>query len=245
MRKKYFVLIIVVGVILIVFGIMNLIFSNNGDSQNNRGANSNNIIKLPEPKYSGQMSVEEVLLNRRSVRSYSDESLSLQQVSQVLWAAYGVSDSEKHSSIDLKTTPSAGATYPLEVYLLSGDVKGLEPGLYKYNSANHSLQIHKHGDLRLSVSEAALNQRMLADAPASIIYNAVYERITQVYGQRGKERYVMMDLGHSAQNVYLQATAIGLATCAVGAFDDKKLKSIVSPPENEVVLYLMPIGYEK
>jgi len=199
-------------------------------------------ITLPAPSLKGTMSVEEALNTRRSERSYADNALSLQQVAQLLWAAYGVT-MVSSSGRQYKTAPSAGATYPLEIYLMAGKVTDLQPGLYRYLPEKHSLIKEQGGDLRHKVKNACLGQSMLNDAPVSIIFSAVYERTTEKYGKRGEERYVYMDLGHAAQNLYLQATALGLGTCAIGAFDDDQLQKVLQLPADEKVLYLMPVGY--
>jgi len=250
MKKKLLFTILIVSAGLLFFVFSNkVLFTYGNDKPNSKHYESekksetmDELISLPKPVYSGEMSVEEALLKRRSVRSYKDYKLSLQQVSQLLWAAYGISG-ELYGR-KLKTAPSAGATYPLELYLMAGNVDGLTSGLYKYNSEEHSLSLHLKSDIRSEVASACHGQKMLQEAPASIIFNAVYSRTTSRYGERGSERYVCMDLGHSAQNVYLQATAMGLATCAIGAFNDSKLKNIIKPVKEEVVLYLMPVGYE-
>lgn len=201
-------------------------------------------IQLPQPSYKGTMSVEEALLKRRSIRSYTNQPLSIEQVSQLLWAAYGVTKLSA-SGRSYKTAPSAGATYPLEIYVMIGNVVNLSAGIYKYNPEKHTIRLHKSGDLRKQIADASLGQTMLAQAPITIIYAAVYERTTSRYGNRGKERYVPMDVGHSAQNVYLQATAMGLATCAVGAFNDAELEKILQLQQNEEVIYLMPVGFPR
>lgn len=239
---------IIFGLVLIVFGVTNLLSSNDNDPKKLNKKTTNNmelqeVINLPEPVFSGEMSIEQGLKERRSHRNFSNKALSLQEVSQILWSAYGVSDAESFAGIKLKTAPSAGATYPLEIYLLAGNVDGLAPGLYKYHAEENKLELFLKGDIRKEVSEACLGQRMLNDAPATIIYNVVFERIAERYGDRGIERYVYMDIGHSSQNVYLQATALGMGTCAVGAFNDSQLEKVITPPEDEVVMYLMPFGY--
>lgn len=201
-----------------------------------------NEILLPAPILKGNMSVEEALLARRSIRSFANQSLTLQQVSQLLWATYGVTMTSG-SGREYKTAPSAGATYPLEIYLMAGNVENLSAGLYRYNPGKNSLKQELSGDIRKTVMNACLGQRMIEKAPASIVFSAVYERTMSRYGKRGEERYVCMDLGHAAQNTYLQATAMGLGTCAVGAFDDKLLQQALKLPDEEKVLYLMPVGY--
>jgi len=202
----------------------------------------NAMIKLPPPVLRGTMTLEESLERRRSVRSYKPDALTLAQVSQILWSAYGISDSTTYTRRKLRTAPSAGATYPLEIYLMVNNVEGLSPGLYKYVVDAHALTLHAKGDVSKAVAKACLEQMMLHQAPVSLIYAAVYERVVGRYGDRGADRYLCMDIGHSAQNVYLQATAMGLATCAIGAFDDEKLTAVIKPPVQEVLMYLLPVG---
>lgn len=246
-RRNYLIATaLIAGTVMLFFGINKFLFSNNDEKRNSEISKEvtmeDGYIRLPKPSLKGEMTVEESLQHRRSVRGYKSGSLSLNQVSQVLWAAYGISDSTTYSLRKLRTAPSAGATYPLEIYLMAGKVDGLVPGLYRYIPDHHYLQLYSQGDLRAQVAKACLAQMMLAEAPASLVYSAVYSRTVSRYGDRGAERYVCMDLGHSAQNVYLQATAIGLATCAIGAFNDEQLASIIKPPAEEKLLYLMPIG---
>ena len=202
-------------------------------------------VKLPEPRLTSDISVEEALLIRRSVREFKNEAITIQDVSQILWAAYGITEERSSPSFlrgGLRTAPSAGALYPLEIYLVAGKVTGLKAGIYKYFSQDHSLELVSEGDVRKDLAAAALDQEFLETAPASLMYSAVYSRTTQKYGNRGRERYVCMDLGHSAQNVYLQACALGLGTCAVGAFTDDMVSIVMQLPENEEPLYIMPIG---
>jgi SagB-type dehydrogenase family enzyme len=202
-------------------------------------------VKLPEPARKGSVSVEAALQARRSVRRYAVTGLSLAQVSQLLWAAYGVNKpvpevASLHGG--LRTAPSAGACYPLEVYVVAGKVDDLEPGIYRYEPATHELQQILAGDKRAELCEAAASQNGVRTAPASIVYSAVYERNTQRYGDRGRERYVCMDLGHSAENVYLQCATLGLGTCAIGAFFDDDVRQVMRLPRPEEPLYIMPVG---
>jgi SagB-type dehydrogenase family enzyme len=193
-------------------------------------------IMLPEPRHRSHVSVEEALRDRRSVRNYSSDSLTLADIAQLLWSAQGVSDAR-----DRRTAPSAGALYPLELYLVAGNVEALPAGVYQYRPARHTLSRVAVGDKRGGLARAALRQTCVRDAPAVIIMTAVYERTTWKYGDRGK-RYVHMESGHAAQNIYLQAVPLGLGTVTVGAFSDGKVKQILDLPENEVPLYLMPVG---
>jgi len=194
-------------------------------------------VKLPAPRLTGDTSIEETLAKRRSIRSYSDKNLSLTDVSQLLWAAQGVT-----SDMGFRTAPSAGALYPLEVYLVAGRVNGLESGVYRYRPATHSL-VHVSGaDRRDELSKAALSQPQVRDAAADIVIAAVYSRTTGKYGNRGI-RYVHIEVGHAAQNVYLQGVSLGIGTCAVGAFDDEEVGNILGLPANHEALYILSVGY--
>jgi SagB-type dehydrogenase family enzyme len=189
-------------------------------------------IILPKPKEKGLTSIEETLNKRRSVRDYKRGSLSLEQVSQLLWAASG-------RNIYRRTAPSAGATYPLETYLVAGDVEGLEPGVYHYSSSRHSLEMTKEQDIRKKLSQSALGQTMIGEAQASIIIAAEYDRTTGHYGQRGL-RYVHMEVGHVGQNVSLQAISLNLGSVMIGAFRDKEIQEVLGIKEEP--LYIIPVG---
>ena len=196
-------------------------------------------IKLPPPRYKGKLSVEEAIYRRRSIRRYKDVPLTLQEVSQLLWAGAGATIDGVTGAT--RAYPSAGATYPLELYLVAGKVEGLEAGLYHYDWRNHKLILLKRGDLRRELTGAALGQRMVRDAPISLVFTAVYTRTTRRYGERGKTRYVHMDMGHAGQNIHLQAEALDLGTVVIGAFRDEAVKSILGL-KNQEPLYIMPVG---
>lgn len=191
------------------------------------------MIKLPPPRTTSNVSVEEALLKRRSIRHYKQENLTLAEISQVLWAAYGTTAGRR------KTCPSAGATYPLEIYLVAGEIDDLPTGFYKYNSKEHALVLLSTRDYRQELTEASLYQDYILKAPASIVIAADYQRTTSVYGSRG-ERYVHMEVGHCGQNIHLQCEALQLGTVVIGAFEDNKIKSILQIHEEP--LYIMPIG---
>ena len=200
---------------------------------------------LPSLKIEGILSVEEAISRRRSRRSFSGEMIQAEEVSQILWAAYGFPRPVKSASPEgsaFRTAPSAGATYPLELYLLAGKVRGIEPGVYRYIPRDHKMIRVIDDDIKPELSVAALNQEMIRDAPACLFFSAVFSRTTRIYGERGSRRYVCMDLGHSAQNVYLQAEALQLGTCAIGAFHDSRVRAVMQLPEEEEPLYIMPIG---
>lgn len=192
-------------------------------------------VSLPAPRSSGPLTLEEVLSARRSRRNFLDEPLSLQAAAQLLWAAQGVTEPGR----GLRTAPSAGATYPLETFLVAGRVEDLPAGVYRYRPAENTLKPVRAGDRRVPLAEAALGQRMVARAPAVIVFAAVHERTAARYGERA-ERYISMEVGHAGQNVYLQAEALGLGTVAVGAFRDGDVRSVLGI--SEAPLYLMPVG---
>ena len=234
--------------------------SNNTDSNigNKTASNTDSIpvvdlndpsllsYSMPLPQTNGAMSLEKAIAQRRSRRNFEDKELSIEQLSQILWAAYGVTSPQpNHPKLrgGLRTVPSAGALYPFEVYAVIGKVNGVEPGVYKYVADGHKIVRLIDKDVRKDLAVAALSQIMVENAPVVIFYSAIFERTTQKYGDRGRERYVCMDLGHSAQNVYLQAEAMGLGTCAIGAFTDKSVSEVLQLPQNEEPLYLMPVGY--
>lgn len=178
----------------------------------------NEKIKLPLPRHDSATSVEKALLDRRSVRDLRDEPLTINEVSQLLWAAQGITDSR-----GFRTAPSAGALYPLELYIAIVNVKGIAKGAYKYNPHNHELVKVKHGDVKNELTLAALGQYWLRKGAAVIVLSAVYERTTKKYGERGN-RYVHMEAGHAAQNIYLQAHSLNLGTVVMGAFWDEAVK---------------------
>lgn len=194
-------------------------------------------IRLPASRLDGDMSVERALSVRRSVRDYRDAPLTLAESSQLLWAAQGVTAPRE----GLRTAPSAGATYPLELYLIAGRVQGLAAGVYRYGPHQHELVSVRGGDVRGLLAAAALGQTFIEQAAAVLVITAVYERTTRRYGDRGV-RYVHMEAGHASQNVYLQAVALRLGTVVVGAFDDARVQQILHAPPGEHALYLMPVG---
>ncbi len=189
------------------------------------------IQKLIQPKYKGMVSVEEAIFLRRSVRNFKDVKINEEKLSQILWSAYGVTERINN----FRSIPSAGATYPLEIYFINYE------GLYYYYPKDHSIEIIKKGDLRKQLSNLCLNQNFVSKASLCIIICAVYERTTIYYGQRGL-RYVYFEVGHCAQNVCLQTVALGLNSVCIGAFDDKEIKKLLSYPENLEPLYIIAIG---
>jgi SagB-type dehydrogenase family enzyme len=193
-------------------------------------------IALPAPALAGSMSVEQALHERRSQRSFQEIPLTLAELSQLLWAAQGVTDPR-----GLRTTASAGGLYPLELLVAAGNVSGLDPGVYHYQPHGHSLTLVVAGDLRAALSAAAVGQDSVAQAPAVLALAGVYERTSVRYRERGRQ-YVHMEVGIASQNVHLQAVALGLGTVFIGAFDDAEVQSLLGLAADERPLCLMPVG---
>ncbi len=200
------------------------------------------MITLPKPKAKGTVSLEETIKRRRSRRSFLAKPLTLVQVSQLLWAAQGITDERT----GFRASPSGGACYPLDLYLVVGKngVEGLEAGVYHYIVSNHSLEMHLSGDKRRVLALASLGQMFIARAPISIVTTAEYSRITRVYGQRGV-KYAHIEVGHVGENIYLQAETLGLGTVAIGAFSDGMVSKYLNLPRKHEPLYIMPVGYPK
>ena len=198
------------------------------------------LVKLPPPALKGSVSLEEALKNRRTVRSFAARSLDLPQVSQLLWATQGITDPR-----GLRTAPSAGATYPLEIYLVVGDrgVTGLAPGLYRYRPGDHALELTLKEDLRAQVARACLSQSWMVGAPVLVVFTAEFRRCTARYGERGV-MYTHMEVGHAGENLFLQAEALGLSAGIVGAFTDQALSQTLRLPREHEPLLVMPVGYK-
>ncbi|MGB9852916.1 MAG: SagB/ThcOx family dehydrogenase [Candidatus Kapaibacteriota bacterium] len=197
-------------------------------------------IMLPKANYEGRTSLEKVIATRRSVRNFKDEGITLSNIAQLLWAAQGVTDKINR----FRTAPSAGALYPLEVFVAVRKADGLGPGVYKYLPDGHKLVKIKDGDVSKAIMKEALWQEWVEKSAIIIVYSAVFGRTTWKYGERGIQ-YVYMEVGHSAQNVCLQAVSLGLATTTIGAFNDAGIKSVIGMKENETPLYILPVGIPK
>lgn len=196
-------------------------------------------IALPSPETEGGMSLCAALTQRRSVRGYSEtDSLTLEQLSRLLWAAQG-----KTGTRGRRTAPSAGATYPLELLCCIDRVSGAEQGLFRYDPVDHLLvptQFSVAGVNATNIAEACYGQSWIGHAAAVIIIVADYPRTTDHYGERGI-RYVDMEAGHAGQNIYLMAAALGLGTCAVGAFDEDALTDLLGL-RGQTPVYIFPVG---
>lgn len=189
------------------------------------------VTPLPTPAVSGDVSLEAVLAGRRSVREFSDRPLSAAELGQLLWAAQGITDPRGY-----RTAPSAGALYPLEIYVATAG------GLYHYVPARHALVVVGGSDVRQALYDAALRQEAVSQAPAVFVIAAVYERTAAKYGAERSPRYVHLEAGHAAQNILLQAVTLGLGAVPIGAFDDEAIQEAMGLPAEEQPLYLIPVG---
>jgi SagB-type dehydrogenase family enzyme len=189
------------------------------------------LIKLPEPRDRRQISLEEALSKRRSIRAFNSAPLTLEEIGQLLWAAQGITEKQE----GLRTAPSAGALFPLEIYV------GMEWGVYHYLPLQHELTRTRENDLRREIWRATLRQESVREAPVAFVIAAVSERTTWKYGERGW-RYVYMEAGHVAQNLLLQATALGLGAVPIGAFRDEQIEKFLKLPAGQRALYLLPVG---
>ena len=198
------------------------------------------VMKLPPPKSEGTVSVEQAIKQRRTVRAFMSQALDLNQLSQLLWAAHGITENSGFK----RAAPSAGALYPMDVYVVVGQksVAQIEAGVYHYEPKEHFLSLIAKSDLRDAVARVSLSQMWMAKAPLSLIITAEYKQVTVKYGERGV-RYAMIEAGHMGQNLFLQAEALGLKAGIVGAFHDERLKRILDLPGKETPLAVMPVGH--
>jgi SagB-type dehydrogenase family enzyme len=192
-------------------------------------------VMLPPPAKTGELSVERAIARRRSVRGFGDEPATLEQLSQLLWAAQGVTGEGGFK----RAAPSAGAKYPMEIFVVAGQVEGLEPGIYWYLPSRHSIHLLSEGDHRGELADVALHQQWVREAPFSFVITGVYERTRGKYGERAV-RYVHIEVGAVAENVYLQAESLGVGTTFVGAFSDDGVKGLLGVEVSP--LGIMPVG---
>jgi SagB-type dehydrogenase family enzyme len=191
-------------------------------------------IQLPPPDTGEPGSFERAVAKRRTVRDFSKRSLSLDQISQICWAAQGIT----HKREGLRSSPSAGALYPIEIYLATDE------GVHHYEPKSHCLRQHLEEDVRPLLQRASWDQEMITEAPVCVVIAAVVSRVAADYGSRA-ERYSLIEVGHVGQNVLLQAEALGLSGVPIGACDDRSVVSALKLPKGQKVYYLIPIGYRK
>jgi SagB-type dehydrogenase family enzyme len=191
------------------------------------------IVTLPEPNLDGSMSLEQSIASRRSCRDFRSQPLTLEQIGQLAWAAQGQDAKSRY-----RTVPSAGATYPLELFVVN------EQGFFHYLPGKHALEKLAGQDLRSALATAAWGQEFIEAAPLTLVFAAEFDRTTRRYGKRGI-RYVYMEAGHAVQNVHLQAEVLGLGSVAIGAFDDASVSKVLSLPINFEPVYMVVIGYRR
>ena len=197
------------------------------------------MIKLKDP-IEGEEAFESLLIKRRSVRSFNPKQITFQQLSNVLFASYGTISNGPH-----KTVPSAGALYPLSIYVVVGkeSLDNLKNGIYRYLPITNSIEIIKEGDARRGIAIGCLGQAFISKAPIIIIIAANFERMKYKYGNRGI-RYALIEAGHSCQNIELAALSLGLVSCPVGAFTDSEIVKTIGLSDYEIPIYVIPIGNE-
>lgn len=200
-------------------------------------------FKLPPPKTRAGPSLWTSMGTRRSRRNYAFDPLKQEELSQLLWAASGIT-AQAHG-LPLRTVPSAGGLYPIETYVAINRVHGMEPGIYHYYPPEHSLELLRQGDYSNAMAHAALDQKMASTACVVLIWTAVVERAKWKYRQRAY-RYIYLDAGHIGQNVALAAEGLGLGSCAIGALYDDEVNELVGADgEEETAVYLTCVGHYK
>ena len=199
-------------------------------------------MNLPKPRLKGEISVEQAIKHRRTIRSYLSKPLTLEQFSQIFWAAQGITEDRGYK----RSAPSGGALYPMDIYAVVGDnaVKELKAGIYHYEPHQNAVLLITEGDLRKDVARTAFSQMWMAGAPLYLVITSEYSRITSKYGTRGK-RYAMIEAGHVGQNIFLQAEALGLRAGIVGAFHDNDLIRVMKSSRSHEPLLILPVGYAK
>ena len=192
------------------------------------------LIPLPQPELSGTLSLEECLAGRRSIRQFNSRALTMDEISQLLWAGQGIT-----SDWGGRTAPSAGALYPIRLYLVVGAVDGLEPGVYLYEPSGHSLREVICGDIRRDLKSAALDQEPVGNAPVSIVITAIPSITEAKYGDRSM-RYIDNEAGCVAENIYLECESLGLGTVTIGAFYDDDVAALLGSEVSPRLI--MPVG---
>ncbi len=197
-------------------------------------------VTLPPPDRVGSTTLERALSARRSIREYADRALPLADIGQLVWASQGRNDPSGAG----RTAPSAGALYPLSVYVVAGRVTGLTAGVYRYDVTSHRLQEIAGGDRRDDLAQAALGQDPVRRAPAVLVIAGEYAVTATKYGDR-TARFVHLEAGHAGQSLALTAAARGLGTVPIGAFEDDRLAGVLSLPDGQVPLALWPVGLRR
>jgi SagB-type dehydrogenase family enzyme len=195
-----------------------------------QGKGSEEPFKLPPPRYESEVSIEKALLERRSIRSYKEEPLTLNDLSQILWAAQGITEPKK----GLRAAPSPRALYLLQVYVLPGNVTNLPMGTYRYEPQGHELVKTADGNKKAELFQAA-GQTPIKNAPVALVITGLSEK-TQ------NPAWIYLEAGHAAENVYLQSVSLKLGTVAMAGFKEEEVRKVLNLPEKERVIYIMPMG---
>jgi SagB-type dehydrogenase family enzyme len=206
------------------------------------GKVADRAIKLPKPRTTGSVSVEEAINSRRTRRTFENKPLSMENLSQLLWAAQGITDERwKHRS-----APSAGALFPMDVYVVAakGGVEKLDAGIYRYIPDGHYLQTRAEGDFNSELRKVGYSQTFFAESPVCLILTAEPVRTTWKYGERGI-RYIYIEAGHIAENIQLIGESLGFSVGLVGAFKDDGVASLLKLKDGEIPVYIIPVGYRK
>jgi protease I len=190
------------------------------------------IVQLPQPKLSGPMSLEDALAKRRSIRTFSPMGLTYDQLGQLAWAAQGITDSKT----GFRTAPSAGAIYPIKLYFAT------EQGLFVYNPADHTLVQTVDKDIRAELSKAAMGQAAVAQAGCSIIITGSINDVAARYGQKART-YIILEAGHIAQNILLQAVTLELGAVPIGAFDTNPVRRLCHLTSELEPFYIISVGH--
>lgn len=208
------------------------------------GEAGDSAAELPPPHTSaGDKRVGRAIADRRSRREFGPDPLSAGELGQLLWAAQGIT--ERHpTDVDFRAAPSAGATYPLEVFVVIGEpgVTGFEAGIFQYDPQAHGVDQLEEGSYLSELATIAIDQDWVEAAALAIVITGIDERTTQRYGSRGRRRYVPMEAGHVGENIYLQCESLGLSTVAIGAFRDSALRDLLDVPDSHRPLYIYPVG---
>ena len=232
---------VIICLIIIFIGISSAYYfsGTNKTTYNTRQVISS--VSLPAPQLTGNLSVEAAIQNRRSVRHYSNQSVTVGNVSQILWSAQGITDTQ----YQLRSAPSAGQVYPLEIYVIAGpNVSGLNEGVYQYEPSNNTLEMFMNGDLRGNLSDIADGQPWVKQAPLDILITGDNQKMINKYPDKDlSTRFVDLEAGHVGENIYLQAESLGLVTVSLGSFDSNQLSQKFELPNNETPLYIFPIGH--
>ena len=221
-------IIVAVATVVLMAGLVAMHCLGDVSSGDQEGA----VTQLPQPQTTGTISIEQVLAQRRSIRSFTDQALTQSEIGQLLWAAQGITAPER----GFRAAPSAGGLYPLELYVVTAE------GVYHYQPQGHRMRLHLSGDRRVELSQACLGQGCVRQAAADVVITAVFSRTRAKYGARG-DQYVHNEVGAAGENLCLQAVGLELGSVMVGAFDDAQVTDVLDLPADHAPLLVVPVGH--